>query len=350
MAVMIKYTQGNILADASDAVVNTVNCVGIMGRGIALQFKEKFPENFKRYAAACKRGEVQPGRMFVYDNEELTAPRYLINFPTKRDWRSKSRIEDIRVGLQALVDEVRARGIRSIAIPPLGSGLGGLDWRTVKPLIEQALSALPDVDVTVYEPGGGPSDARPNRSRNVVNMTAGRAALVSLMHRYLGGLMDPSISLLEVHKLMYFLQAAGEPLKLRYVKAPYGPYAENLRHVLREVEGQLIKGYKNDGDAPDTQLALLPGAVEDADAFLRDHAQTHDHLDHVGRLVAGFETAFGLELLATVHWVAATEHAASTDAIVKATHDWGERKNQFTPGQIRRAHSHLATQGWLPAA
>jgi O-acetyl-ADP-ribose deacetylase (regulator of RNase III) len=195
---MIRYTTGDILGAEAEALVNTVNCVGIMGRGIALQFKQVFPANFKAYAAACKREEVQPGRMFVFDTGELTFPRYILNFPTKRHWRGKSRIEDVKTGLVALVEEVRARGIRSIAIPPLGSGLGGLDWSQVRPLIEQAFVALPDVEVQIFEPVGAPADSRANRSTDVPKMTAGRAALVALMRRYLSALLDPSISLLEV--------------------------------------------------------------------------------------------------------------------------------------------------------
>lgn len=140
---MIEFTSGDILKDDVDAIVNTVNCVGIMGRGIALQFKNAWPENFKAYEAACKREEVQPGRMFVYEVGQLTTPRYIINFPTKRHWRGKSRIEDIESGLKALVGEIRQRGIRSIAIPPLGSGLGGLDWNDVRPRIEAAMREVP---------------------------------------------------------------------------------------------------------------------------------------------------------------------------------------------------------------
>jgi O-acetyl-ADP-ribose deacetylase (regulator of RNase III) len=152
---MIRFTQGDILKADTEALVNTVNCVGVMGRGIALQFKNTFPENFKAYEVACLKKEVQPGRMFVFDTGELTSPRYIINFPTKRHWRGKSRIEDIETGLEALVKEIRARNIRSIAIPPLGSGLGGLNWADVRPLIERALTALPEVDTVVFEPGGG---------------------------------------------------------------------------------------------------------------------------------------------------------------------------------------------------
>ena len=344
---MIRYTTGDILKAEAEALVNTVNCVGIMGRGIALQFKDMFPANFKAYAIACKREEVQPGRMFVFDTGELTFPRYIVNFPTKRHWRGKSRVEDIEAGLVALVDEVRARGIRSIAIPPLGSGLGGLDWSQVRPLIERAFAALPDVEVQIFEPAGAPADSRANRSTEVPKITAGRAALVALMRRYLGALLDPSISLLEVHKLMYFLQAAGEPLRLRYVKAPYGPYAENLRHVLLAVEGHLVSGYADGGDAPDKPLSLVPGAVEEAERFLNAHAATHARLDRTEALVEGFETPYGLELLSTVHWVATQEGAASVPEITEAVHHWNTPKRQFTTDQISLATGRLCEQGWL---
>jgi O-acetyl-ADP-ribose deacetylase (regulator of RNase III) len=344
---MIRFTKGDILKADTEALVNTVNCVGVMGRGIALQFKNAFPGNFKAYAAACKLGEVQPGRMFVFDTGELTWPRYIINFPTKRHWRGKSRIGDIESGLDALTKEIRARKIRSIAIPPLGSGLGGLDWADVRPLIERALAAVPEVEAVVFEPGGGPSDPRANRSRDVPEMTPGRAALLGLMNQYLAGLMDTSVSLLEVHKLMYFLQSTGEPLRLRYVKAPRGPYAENLRHVLRAMEGHLISGYDDGGDAPEKELALVPGAVRDAEVFLQAHPGTLEHFDRVARLVDGFETPFGLELLTTVHWVAAQEQARTNDEILRKAYSWAPRKRQFTPAQIELATERLREEGWL---
>ncbi|MHB8562392.1 MAG: type II toxin-antitoxin system antitoxin DNA ADP-ribosyl glycohydrolase DarG [Acidiferrobacteraceae bacterium] len=344
---MIRYMQGDILKADTEALVNTVNCVGVMGRGIALQFKQAFPANFKAYAIACTRGEVQPGRMFVFETSTRTAPRYLINFPTKRHWRGKSRMEDIEAGLVALVAEVRARHVRSIAVPPLGSGLGGLDWAEVRPLIERAFATLPEVEVRVFEPGGGPRDSGTNPSRKAPKMTPGRAALVGLVNRYLAGLMDPSISLLEVHKLMYFMQEAGEPLRLRFVKAPYGPYAENLRHVLREMEGHLISGYADGGDAPGKQLALVPGAVTDAESFLQDHARTHQHFDRVASLVEGFETAFGLELLSTVHWVTARDGVDTADAAIDATYAWNDRKRQFSREQILLAWERLERLGWL---
>lgn len=348
---MIEFTSGDILKDDAEAIVNTVNCVGIMGRGIALQFKNAWPENFKAYEAACKREEVQPGRMFVYEVGQLTTPRYIINFPTKRHWRGKSRIEDIESGLKALVSEIRQRGIRSIAIPPLGSGLGGLDWNDVRPRIEAAMRDLPDVRVRIFEPKGAPASDVMHHSREVPTMTAGRAALVELMGRYIRGLLDPTITLLEVHKLMYFMQEAGEPLRLKYVKAPYGPYAENLRHVLRAIEGHLVAGYADGGDAPDKPLTLVPGAVDDANAFLEANALTRERFDRVGRLVEGFETPFGLELLATVHWVARHESPGRKSAdVVERTYAWNDRKRQFTPRQIGIALNVLTKQGWLEAA
>jgi len=343
---MIDFRSGDILKDESDALVNTVNCVGVMGRGIALQFKDAYPENFKVYAAACKRGEVQPGRMLVFETGKLTPPRYIINFPTKRHWRGRSKIEDIDRGLSALVKEIHARKIRSIAIPPLGSGLGGLDWNTVRPRIEKALKQVPDVRVSVYEPQGAPATDVMTHSSKVPSMTAGRAALVELMHRYLAGLLDPYVSLLEVHKLMYFLQESGEPLRLQFARAPYGPYAENLRHVLHAVEGHLITGFADGGDAPDKRLSLVPGAIEDAEVFLSEHVETRNRFDKVSALVEGFESPFGLELLSTVHWLMKHESVATLDDVVVRTYSWNERKRQFTRRQIGIAVQVLSGQGW----
>jgi O-acetyl-ADP-ribose deacetylase (regulator of RNase III) len=341
---MIEFTTGDILGANAEALVNTVNCVGIMGRGIALQFKNAFPANFKAYQAACAREDVRPGKMFVFETGTLGNPKFIINFPTKRHWKGKSRMEDIESGLKALAGEIRERGIRSIAIPPLGSGLGGLNWSDVRPRIDAALRGINDLDVIIFEPN---SDPVTMKSRDVPSMTAGRAALVVLMHRYLGGLMDPFVTLLEVHKLMYFMQEAGEPLRLAYAKAPYGPYAENLRHVLHAVEGHLVSGYSDGGDAPDKPLELVPGAIEDAEAFLNDRRDTVSRFDRVGKLVEGFETPFGLELLATVHWVATRENATSAEDATPKVYAWNDRKRRFSRRQIGIAFETLRMNGWL---
>jgi O-acetyl-ADP-ribose deacetylase (regulator of RNase III) len=344
---MIEYRTGDVLQADTEALVNTVNCVGIMGRGVALQFKNAYPANFKFYEAACERGEVRPGQMLVFETGQLTNPKYIINFPTKRHWRGKSRMEDIESGLMALTQEIRSRRIRSIALPPLGSGLGGLDWRSVRPRIEVALQDFTDVRVIVFGPHASSAKHVTTKMRAAPKMTTGRAALVVLLHRYLGGLMDPFVTLLELHKLMYFMQEAGEPLKLHYAKALYGPYAENLRHVLHHVEGHFVSGYADGGDTPDKQLQLVPGAVIDAESFLTDHAMTRERFDRVADLVEGFETPFGLELLSTVHWVAIREGATSAEQAIASTYAWNDRKKRFSPGQIALALDVLANKNWL---
>lgn len=344
---MIEFKTGDILREDVEALVNTVNCVGVMGRGIALQFKHAFPANFKAYESACRREEVQPGRMLVFETGYLTNPKYIINFPTKRHWRGRSRMEDIDSGLRALAEEVRARAIRSIAIPPLGSGLGGLDWKHVRPRVEATMGGIENLRVIVFEPNEAPNGRSMAKSQEVPSMTAGRAALVVLMNRYLQGLLDPFVSLLEVHKLMYFMQEAGQPLKLRYVEGHYGPYAENLKNVLSQIEGHLVSGYADGGDAPGKQLEIVPGAVPDAEAALRDDAEARKRFDRVSNLVEGFETPFGLELLSTVHWVARRHGARSPEQAVARTYEWSERKKRFSVRQIDLAFNVLASKGWL---
>ena len=347
---MIEYKTGDIFGEDVEALVNTVNCVGVMGRGVALQFKRAFPANFNAYAEQCKLGEMQPGQVFVFEPEHLGNPRYIINFPTKRHWRGKSRMEDIDSGLASLVSEIKTRRIRSIALPPLGSGLGGLDWSQVRPKLVEALENLDGVRVVVFEPGGGPEDLRANKSSEVPEMTPGRAVLVALMDRYIRVLLDPFITLLEVHKLAYFMQVAGEPLSLRFVKGFYGPYAEDLRHMLNAVEGHLIAGYLDGGDSPGKPLELVPGAFDDASAFLASHDDARDRLHRVRDLVEGFESSYGLELLATVHWVAERERPGDFAQLTRKVRDWNRRKRQFTQRQLRIAVDRLSAGGWIDSS
>jgi O-acetyl-ADP-ribose deacetylase (regulator of RNase III) len=339
----IELRTGDIFKADADAIVNTVNCVGIMGRGIALQFKNAYPANFKAYKAACEAEQVLPGRMFVYETGKFT-PRFIINFPTKRHWKGKSRIEDIEAGLIALAEEIKSLGIKSVAIPPLGAGLGGLDWDDVLPRIKSALQDIPDIDVIIFEPKGPPDSVR---ASSVPDMTTGRASLVTLMHRYLQGLMDPFVTLIEVQKLMYFMQEAGQPLRLNYVKHHYGPYANNLAHVLHRIEGYFISGYQDGGDQPDKELAIVPGAIEEAERALAHEPHTHENFNRVADLVDGFETPYGLELLATVHWVATREGATSQEAAVERVRNWNERKKAFTPRQVAIAFDTLQAKGWI---
>lgn len=285
--------------------------------------------------------------MLVYQTNRLSNPKFIINFPTKRHWRGKSRMADIESGLKSLVREISSRGIRSVAIPPLGSGLGGLHWADVRPKIEAAMRDLGSTSqVIIFEPQASVREKA--QSSKIPTMTAGRAALIGLIQQYLRALLDPFVTLLEIHKLMYFMQEAGEPLRLKYAKAPFGPYAENLRHVLQAIEGYYLSGYADGGDEPTKQIELVPGATADAQKFLKGKADTQARFNRVADLVYGFETPLGLELLATVHWVVTRESAATTRQVVADTYSWSERKRRFSEGQIALALDVLAKKGWIP--
>lgn len=344
---MVEIQQGDILQADAEALVNTVNCVGIMGRGIALQFRKAFPDNYEVYRAACERDEVEPGRMLVFDRQRFINPRYIINFPTKRHWKGKSRIEDIQAGLAALVEEVRARNIRSIAVPPLGCGLGGLDWEEVRPIIAEAFRAVPEVHVLLYEPAGAPPPEEMVKQAKPPKMTVARATLLVLMDRYLIAVMDPYVSLLEIHKLMYFMQEAGEPLRLQYKKALYGPYAENLRHVLSEIEGHFITGYGDAEDDPEKRLEPKPEAVEQAEKFLQAHPETGTRFERVANLIEGLETPFGMELLATAHWVVTREGAHTEGEALSKVYEWNPRKRMFEPQHVHLAFDLLRRKEWI---
>ena len=346
---MIRTTTGNIIEADAEALVNSVNCEGFMGKGVALQFKKAFPENFKAYARACRAGEVQPGRMFVFPTGSMMNPKYIINFPTKRKWREKSRMEDIEAGLVALVEELRRLKVSSVAVPPLGCGLGGLDWRKVRTLIERAFSSLPDIRVMLFEPVGAPdAKAMPVRTERP-KLTFPRALLIRLMQQY--SEMAYRLTLLEIQKLAYFLQESGQPLRLKYVAHLYGPYAHNLNKVLETLEGHYTRGY-GDTQKPDVGIELLPGAADAAEQFLARNTDAHARLQRVADLIEGFETPYGMELLSSVHWVALHEPSPpqTADEAVKAVHRWNDRKRaMFKPDHIRIAWSRLQEQGWLPA-
>jgi O-acetyl-ADP-ribose deacetylase (regulator of RNase III) len=345
---MIEHRKGDLLSADVDALVNTVNCVGVMGKGVALQFRKAFPENFKAYERACRAGEVRPGRMFVFETGQLTSPRLIVNFPTKRHWRGKSRMEYIETGLLDLVAVLERFGVGSVAIPPLGCGNGGLLWAEVRPRIEAALEPLAaDVRVALYDPGAPPPVHRQRTAAKVAHMTPGRAALISTMALYR---KDPSsaLTLLVAQKLAYLLQAAGEPLKLEFTKAKYGPYAEALNHVLQDMEGGFVLGYGDRTTGSD--LMLLDGAEAGAQAFLASDAEADSRVERIGRLIEGFESPFGLELLTTVHWAALREGATGPDEATRVVADWTPRKREvFGEREVAIAWKRLGDHGWLDA-
>ncbi len=346
---MIEPGKGNLLEAHAEALVNTVNCVGVMGKGIALQFKQAFPENFRAYKKATDAGLVKLGEVLVVHTGCRENPSYIINFPTKYHWREKSNLSDIGTGLRSLLREVRLLGITSIAVPPLGCGNGGLDWADVKPLIEAAFAELPAVRLLLFEPGSAPEADRMPVNTAAPRMNRTRALLVSLLGRYRE--VGYKSSLLEVQKLLYFLQAAGEPLKLDYAEGKYGPYAEKVNFILQAMEGHFIKGY-GDRNSP-SGIYVLQSAVEPARALLAKESDAEERLERVSRLIEGFETPYGMELLATVHWVAHEDHLASTDleTAITQVQGWSRRKSDlFTRNHIQDAWEWLHEQGWLHEA
>jgi O-acetyl-ADP-ribose deacetylase (regulator of RNase III) len=348
---MIETTRGNLIKAPAEALVNTVNTVGVMGKGIALQFRQAFPEMYRAYEKACKDGDMQLGRVQIFDLGGLVGgPHWIINFPTKGHWRAHSCLADVESGLADLVAKVRKLGIRSIAVPPLGCGNGGLDWNEVRLRIERAFAALPDVHVFLYEPAGAPKSAvMPNRTTRP-RLTLGQAALVGLMDRYLKGLLDPFVSLLEIHKLMYFLKAAGENLpRLTFEKSLYGPYSPDLRHGLIRMEKHLTRGFGEGSDKPTTPVELLPGAVETAEAFLSNLPETKMRIEKVAALIEGYEDPYGMELLSSVHWVMQHEAGAreNVDKAVSGVRNWNDRKRcLLKPEHLKLAWQRLQDQGW----
>jgi len=248
---MMKFLQGNLLDAPAEALVNTVNTVGVMGKGIALMFKEAFPENFRAYEAAVKRDEVRVGHMFITENRTLEGPQWLVNFPTKKHWRQPSKLEWILEGLKDLRRVVEEKGIRSIALPPLGCGNGGLDWSDVRPEIERELGQLRDVEVWVFEPTGKYQNVA--KRSGVMKLTPARALVAEIIRRY--WVLEIECTYLEVQKLCWFLErtihelAVDGPLDLRFAADKYGPYSDRLRHLLNGLDGSYLHCDKRLSDA-----------------------------------------------------------------------------------------------------
>lgn len=348
---MITYQTGNILHDQADAIINTVNTVGVMGKGLALQFKKAFPDNFKEYKKACDDKSMVTGQVLSVPLNSINPPFYIINFPTKAHWKGNSKFEYIEQGLESLKSEVKRLELKSVAIPALGSGLGGLPWQQVEIAIQDSLAELPNVEWRVYPPQAAPkAEVMLNKTKRPA-MTTGRAAVLGLIERYVSTGFGYRLSLLEVQKLVYFLTAVGEPLnKVVFQKHHYGPYADVLRHVLDKMEGHFITGYADGLNKPDTPIELKDDAAKEAIKYLEHFTETKQRFDKVARLIEGFESQNGMELLSTVHWVITQEfdnENISNDGLVKHVHNWSPRKAKMKPAHILAAWERLRDQNWL---
>lgn len=334
---MITYTTGNLLEAPADALVNTVNTVGVMGKGIALMFKERFPQNMDAYAKACKVGAVKTGKMFITEPQELVGPRWIVNFPTKQHWKANSKIEWIEEGLIELRYFLIKNKVRSIAIPPLGAGNGGLNWADVKPKIEAALGDLNDINILIYEPSVKYQNVA--KSMGVQKLTPARAMISELIRRYWALGMD--CSLLEIQKLAWFLQRFIEKnelansLKLNFEAKNYGPYAYNLNHLLNSLDGSYLTSEKRIPDCkPLDVIWFKQEKIENISIYLKTEAKEYlPVLNQASDLIDGFESPFGLELLATVDWILHEMDSKPTVESVRrhisewpAGKEWADRK------------------------
>jgi O-acetyl-ADP-ribose deacetylase (regulator of RNase III) len=352
---MIEYKKGNILEIEADALVNTVNTVGVMGKGIALQFKKAFPAMAKAYEMACKRHSVRIGKMHVWKNSFLS-PRFIINFPTKEHWRGHSKIEFISNGLDDLIQVIRENNIQSIAIPPLGCGYGGLSWNEVQREIHKHFELLPDVNVFLFPPQKSPEPENIINNTLPPTLTPTLANIILIIAEYFT--LDYELRLIEIHKLLYFYQIAGEPLRLHFKKEQYGPFAENLRHVMNRFEGHYLEGVGDGNTKPHVQIRLLPNAVETVKTYLTQTdkqdqvTESKQRADRVLRLIRGFESPYGMELLASVHWVAMNGvngvPAKTLKDVIQQIQAWNPRKKRIMkPEHIEKARNRLFEEGWL---
>lgn len=357
---MIRFTQGNLLEAKTEALVNTVNTVGVMGKGIALMFKERFAQNYRLYVAACKAKEVETGKMHVTATNELEGPRWIVNFPTKRHWRSPSQMAWITEGLHDLRRFLIENDVKSVAIPPLGAGNGGLSWPEVREQIVEVLGDL-DVDVLVFEPTNQYLNVA--KRNGVETLTPARALIAELVRRY--WVLGMECSLLEIQKLAWFLERAIEklpstenPLNLKFIAHKFGPYANRLEHLLNNLDGSYLHCDKRISDAEITDVIWFD---QDRKAFLQTYLKTEAReysqaLERTAELIDGFESPFGMELLATVDWLLIKEGVVPTvSAVREALRNWdggggaAVRKNKLFDDQaLEIAINRLISSSFSP--
>ena len=325
---MIHFIEGNLLESKAEALVNTVNTVGVMGKGIALQFKNQFPSNFKLYEKACKAKEIQVGKLFVTEDSSLLGGRkIIINFPTKTDWRKPSEYSYIESGLTELARIITEQGIKSVAIPPLGAGNGGLDWNVVKRIIEKHLSNL-NCEIQIYEPN---AIIREAMKKERVKLTPARAMLLSVLYELVRN--GEFVSEFAAEKAAYFLQRFGakEQFKLDFQSNFYGPYSGKVKHVLYYLNGSYITGYSSKDKKPFDELGIMFEGENEINDFLTqpENIEFNEIVNKTKVFLTGFYSAFGLELLSTVDYIISEQKVNTIEEVTRNIESWSNRKKSL---------------------
>lgn len=344
---MITYTTGNLLEADTEALVNTVNTVGVMGKGIALQFAERFKTNLKVYKEACKSGSLQVGQLLAVKDADMHGERLIINFPTKKDWKHPSSYAYVEEGLKALVTLIKERHITSIALPPLGCGNGGLQWVKVKPMIEGHLGAL-GIRVVVYEPSAAIKQVLQKEAVREVKLTPGRAMLLHALFNF-ERLGEPA-SLFVANKLAFFLKLLGEAQlkRLEFKPANYGPYSVGVQHALYDLNGVYLKGLEQHDAKPFEELELNYERRSEVEEYITRtlNAEQHARLGRLTDLVAGFRSTYALELLSSVAYILSAEPQLDVPAIQERMKSWSKRKEALADADnVRVAYEHLEAYG-----
>lgn len=332
---------------AAEALVNTVNTDGIMGKGIALQFKNMFPDNFKIYAKACKNKEIGIGKLLTTEEESLLGgKKIIINFPTKTSWRKPAEYTYIEEGLKDLVKIIQERKIKSIAIPPLGAGNGGLNWNKVKLILEKYLTGL-DCEIHIYEPSAVIQEVL---KKERVKLTPARAMLLAVLYDLVRN--GEFVSEFTAEKIAYFLQRFGakDIFKLEYQPNFYGPYSGKVKHVLYYLNGSYIMGYSSKDKKPFEELGLVQDAEVDVNGFLNkpENIEYKSIVEKTKNFLTGFYSTFGLELLSTIDFIIADKKVNTVEDITSQLQQWSNRKKtlfsnpRFIQIGVRNIHSHLS--------
>ncbi len=329
---MINYIEGNLFESKAEALVNTVNTAGIMGKGIALQFKKEFPHNYKVYKIACQNKNFSIGDLLITEEESLLyGKKIIIDLPTKTDWRKPSEYSYIEIGLKKLVQAIREREIKSIAIPPLGSGNGGLNWGNVRTLMETTLAGL-DCDIFIYQPNSTINEAM---KKERVKLTPARAMLLAVLFEFVKN--GEFVSEFAAEKVAYFLQrfGAGDVFKLDFKPNFYGPYSGKVKRVLFYLNGSYITGYSAMDKKPFEELGIVMDSENEVLDYLNKtgHSEYLQIVSKTKQFLSGFYSSFGLELLSTIDFLAQKNQTQELGTISSNLNNWSDRKRTLFANQ-----------------